>query len=96
MPSDDGEEALEALAAALDDLVREAVREDLAGQRGDVHARALALGDVAEGLEVRVPPSHDGVAELEGGDVRLGGCGYGCRGWERYGGREGVSLRWTY
>ena len=52
VPSDDGEEALEALTAALDGLVREAVREDLAGQRGDVHARALALEDVAEGLEV--------------------------------------------
>ena len=71
MPSDDGEEALEALTAALDDLVREAVREDLAGQRGDVHARALALEDVAEGLEVRVPPANNRVAELECWDIRL-------------------------
>ena len=75
VPSDDGEEALEALAAALDDLVREAVREDLAGQRGDVHARALALEDVTEGFEVRVPSSDDRVPEFERGDVRLPGRG---------------------
>lgn len=52
MAGDDGEEALEALAACLDDLVGEAVCEDLAGQRRDVDARALALEDVAEGLKV--------------------------------------------
>lgn len=71
MPSNDGKEALEALAPALDDLVREAVREDLAGKGRDVHARGLALEDVAEGLEVRVAAAHDRVAELERGDVRL-------------------------
>jgi hypothetical protein len=70
---DDGEEALEALAAALDDLVREAVGEDFARQRRDVHARALALEDVAEGLKVRVPPAHERVPQLERRDVRL--CG---------------------
>lgn len=71
MAGDDGEEAFEALAAALDDLVGEAVREDLAGERRDVHARRLALEDVPEGLEVRVAPPDDRVAQLERGDVRL-------------------------
>ena len=75
MSRDDSEEPLEALAAALDDLVREAVREDLSGQRGNVHARALALEDVTEGFEVRVPSSDDRVPELERGDVRLPGKG---------------------
>ena len=71
MPSHNGEETLEALAAALDDLVREAVREDLARERGDVHARRLALEDVPERLEVGVAAADDRVAELEGGDIRL-------------------------
>ncbi len=71
MAGDNGEEAFEALAAALDDLVGEAVREDLAGERRDVHARRLALEDVPEGLEVRVAPPDDRVAQLERGDVRL-------------------------
>ena len=71
MSRDDSEEPLEALAAALDDLVREAVREDLARERGDVHACRLALEDVPEGLEVGVPPPHDRMAKLEGRDIRL-------------------------
>ena len=71
MARDDGEEALEALAAALDDLVREAVREDLARERRDVDARRLALEDVPERLKVRVAPPDDRVPELERGDVRL-------------------------
>jgi hypothetical protein len=50
--SNDGQKALEALAARLDNLIREAVREDLAGERRDVDTRALALEDVPEGLEV--------------------------------------------
>ena len=69
MADDDLEEALEALAAVLDDVVAEAVGEDLAGQGGDVDAGALALEDVAEVLEVGVAPAHGAVLELEGGDV---------------------------
>ena len=71
MSRNDSEEPLEALAAALDDLVREAVREDLARERGDVHARRLALEDVPEGLEIRVPSAHNRVAQLECGDIGL-------------------------
>ena len=71
VPSDDSKEPLEALAPALDDLVREPVREDLAGERGDVHARRLALEDVPERLEVGVAAADDRVAQLERGDVRL-------------------------
>lgn len=93
MAGDDGEEALEALPPALDDLVREAVREDLAGEGRDVHARGLALEDVAEGLEVGVAAAHDRVAELERGDVRLAWVGSKCRRWQwlenEQGGTEG-------
>ena len=71
VPSDDGEEALEALAAALDDLVREAVREDLSGQRRDVDSCALTFENVAEGFKVAVPSAHKRVPQLEGRDVRL-------------------------
>ena len=71
VPCDDGKEPLEALTAGLDDLVREAVCEDLSRERWDVHARRLALEDVPEGLKVRVAAAHDRVAELERGDVRL-------------------------
>ena len=71
MSCDDGEEPLEALTAGLDDLVREAVREDLSGEGRDIHASGLALEDITERLEVRVPPANDRVAELECWDVRL-------------------------
>lgn len=66
---DDLEELLEAGATAFDDVVGEAVGEDLAGERGDGDAGALALEDVAEVLEVAVAPAHAALAQLEGGDV---------------------------
>ena len=69
MTGDNLQETLQTLAAVLDDVVAEAVRKDLAGQRGDGDARALALEDVAEVLEVRVAAAHDRVLQLEGGDV---------------------------
>lgn len=69
MPHDDPQELLQAGAPALDDVVGEAVREDLAGERGDGDAGALALEDVAEVLEVAVAPAHAGLAQLEGRDV---------------------------
>lgn len=69
MADDDLEELLEAGAAALDDVVGEAVGEDLAGQGGDGDAGALALEDVAEVLEVAVAAAHAALAQLEGGDV---------------------------
>lgn len=53
----------------LNDIVTETIRENLARQRGNRDARALALQNVAEILEVRVAATDDGVAELEGGDV---------------------------
>ena len=67
----DRQEPLQTLAPALDNLIREPVREDLAGEGRDVHPRRFVLEDVAEGLKVRVPPADDRVAELEGRDVRL-------------------------
>lgn len=71
MADDDLQEALQALAAVLDDVVGEAVGEDLARQGGDGDAGGLALEDVAEGLEVRVAPAHRRLLELEGWDVGL-------------------------
>lgn len=65
----DFEELLEAGAATLDNVIGEAVGEDLAGERGDGHARTLALEDVAEVLEVAVAPAHRRLPKLESGDV---------------------------
>lgn len=69
MSSDDLEEALQTLAAVLNDVVAEPVGENLPGERGYRDARALALQDIAEILEVGVPAAHDGVFQFEGGDV---------------------------
>ena len=69
MTDDDLQEALQPLAAVLDDVVGEAVREDLARQRRDGDAGGLALEDVAEVLEVGVAPADGRGAQLEGGDV---------------------------
>lgn len=66
---DNLQETLQALAAMLDDVVAEPVCKDLARQRGDRHARALALEDVAEILEIGVAAAHDRVLQLEGGDI---------------------------
>lgn len=69
MADDDLQEALQALAAVLDDVVAEAVRKDLAGQRRDGDAAALALEDVAKVLKVGVAAAHARGLELEGGNV---------------------------
>lgn len=69
MADDNFEELLEPGAAALDDVVAEAVGEDLARQRGDRDACRLALEDVAEVLEVGVAAADGALAQLEGGDV---------------------------
>lgn len=69
MAHDDLQEALQALPPMLNDIVAEAVREDLPRQRRDRDARALALQDVAEVLEVAVPAAHAAVPQLEGRDV---------------------------
>lgn len=53
----------------LNDVVAEAVRKDLSRQRRDGDARALALQDVAEILEVGVAPAHAAMLQLEGGNV---------------------------
>ena len=71
MARHDRQEPLETLASTLNDLVRESVRENLARERRNVDPGGLALEDVAERLEIRVPPADNRVAELERGDVRL-------------------------
>jgi len=52
MPRNDAKEVLKALTPGLDDLVGEAVGEDLARERGYVDLRRLALEDIVEGLKV--------------------------------------------
>lgn len=69
MTDDDLKELLKPGAAALNNVVGEAVGEDLAGQGRDGDASALALQDVPEVLEVAVAPAHAALAQLKGGDV---------------------------
>lgn len=69
MSSHDLQEPLQSLTAVLDYIVAEPVREDFAREWRDGHARAFALEDVAEVLEVGVAAADDGVLEFEGGDV---------------------------
>jgi hypothetical protein len=65
----DLQKALEPLAAVLDDVVGEAVREDFPRQGRDGYAGGLSLQDVAEVLEVAVAAADDRVAQFEGGDI---------------------------
>ena len=69
MSDDDLQEPLQAFASMFDHVVRETVGEDFARQGRDGHAGALALEDVAEVFEVAVPPTDDGVAQFEGGNI---------------------------
>ena len=69
MADDDLQEALQALASMLDDIIAEPVCEDFPGEGRDGDARALALEHVAEVLEVGVAPAHGAVLELEGRDA---------------------------
>lgn len=69
MSRDNLQEPLKSLASVLNDVVAESVGENLARQWRDSHARALALQDIAEILEIGVAAAHDRVLQLEGGDV---------------------------
>lgn len=69
MTRDNLQEPLKSLASVLNDIVTEPVGENLARQWGDSHARALALQNIAEILEIGVAAAHDRVLQLEGGDV---------------------------
>jgi hypothetical protein len=69
MSSDNLEEPLQTLTPVLDDIVAEPVGENLSRERGYRDARAFALQDIAEVLEIRVAAAHDGVFKFEGGDV---------------------------
>ena len=71
MPSNNAQEALKAFASLLDDFVREAVGEDLAGELWDVDASCLTLEDVAECLEVGIASSNYRVAKFKCGNVGL-------------------------
>lgn len=52
MTRDDAKEAFETFPSCLDDLIRKAVREDFARERGNVHASGLVFEDIAECLKV--------------------------------------------
>lgn len=69
MTDDDLEELLEACATTFDNIVAEAVGEDLSGQRRNSDTGALALENVAEVLEVGVSTTDAALTELEGGNV---------------------------
>lgn len=69
MTDDNLEKLFQPGATALDDIVAEAIRKDLSRQRGDGHAGALALENVAKVLKVGVATADAALAELEGGDV---------------------------
>ena len=71
MSSNDSQETFQSFSSGLYDLVGEAVGEDLARKRWDVHTGRLAFENVPEGLKVGVAASNDGVAKLKGRDVRL-------------------------
>ena len=73
VPCYDCEEPLQTLPTSLDDLIREPIREHLAGERRDVDASRLALENVPERLKVGVASPHYRMAQLEGRDVRLQG-----------------------
>lgn len=69
MANDDLQEALQSLTAMLDDIVAEAVGEDLAWQRRDCDPGRLALENIAEVLKVGVAPAHTTMSQLKGGDI---------------------------
>ena len=71
MACDDAKEAFETFSPGLDDLVGEAVCEDLAWESGDVDAGGLVLEDVTECLKVGVSPANKRVAQFECRDVGL-------------------------
>ena len=52
MTRNDAQEPLQPLPPALNDLIGEAIREYLSGERGDVDPGGLVLEDVAEGFKV--------------------------------------------
>lgn len=85
MPHNDLEEALQPSPPLFNHRVVEAVEVDLPRQRRDGDARGFPLEQVAEDLEVGVPPPHLGAPELEGRDVgreadEVGGVARGGRG----------------
>lgn len=53
----------------LNHIIAKAIRKHLPRQRRDRNARALALQDVAEVLEVGVAAAHRRLAQFEGRDV---------------------------
>lgn len=62
-------ETLQSLAALLNDLIREAVGEDLSGEWGDVDSGGLSLQHIPEPLEVRVTATNSRRLQLKGRDI---------------------------
>ena len=71
VPSHNSEETLEALAAGLNNFVRETIGEDLSRKRGNIYASRFPFQDIAEGFKVAITASYGRVAQLECWDVCL-------------------------
>jgi hypothetical protein len=69
--SNNGQEPFQALAPALNNLVRETVREDFAGKWRNVHSCRLAFENVTESFEIGVTTANQRMTKLESWNIRL-------------------------
>jgi len=65
------QETLQSLAALLNDLIREAVGEDLSRKWGDVDSGRFSLQHIPEPLEIRVAATDSRRFQLESRDIGL-------------------------
>ena len=66
------QESRQTLSSVFNDIVREAICEDLAWEGRDRDARALSLQNIAEILKVAVSAANCAVSEFESGNVGPG------------------------
>jgi hypothetical protein len=71
MPSNNTQKPFQPLPPAFDNLIWEPIGEHLSGEGRDIDTCGFALEDIAEGFKIWVTPADEGVAEFEGGNVRL-------------------------
>ena len=63
------QEPLQPITPMFDNIITEPIRKHLPWKWRDRDARRLSLEHVAEVFEIGVATAHDGVLQLEGGDV---------------------------
>lgn len=63
------EEPLQTLPSMLNHIITEPIGEHLPWERRYCDSGAFAFQDIPEVLEVGVSPAHDGMLQLEGGNV---------------------------